>query len=82
MKLIEMIKRGYKLRAWFETKVRGESRIAVKLSKVTSRGERFYVVHSPHVGTILSDVEFTEPVLLKERGKYEKIKTYNSNKHK
>ena len=66
MKLQEMIEKGYKLRAWAAVKNRGEARIAVKLSKTTSRGERFYVVHSPQVETILSDVEFTEPVILKE----------------
>lgn len=66
MKLSELMKKGYKLRAWMMKRVRGECHIAVKLSKMTKRGERFYIVHSPHVETILSDVEFTEPVLLKE----------------
>jgi hypothetical protein len=61
-----MIDNGFKLRAWFVKKVRGESYIAVKLSKITARGERFYVAHSPQVETILSDVEFTEPLPLKD----------------
>jgi hypothetical protein len=66
MKLKEMIDKGYALRAWVMTGVHGERRIAVKLSKKTPRGDRFYVVHSPQVETVLSDVEFTEPVELKE----------------
>jgi hypothetical protein len=66
MKLKEMIDKGYTLRAWVMTGVHGERRIAVKLSKTFSFGERFYVVHSPQVETVLSDVEFTEPVELKE----------------
>ena len=65
MKLQEMINNNYKLRAWVMKKSRGEHYIAVKLFKITTRGERFYVVHSPQVETILSDVEFTEPILLK-----------------
>lgn len=67
MKLSELMKKGYKLRAWAMKKLHGERHIAVKLSKKNILGkERFYVVHSPQVETILSDVEFTEPVLLKE----------------
>ena len=62
MTLKTMIDKGYKLRAWMMKKSHGENYIIVKLSK---RG-RFYAVHSPQVETILSDVEFTEPVLLKE----------------
>jgi hypothetical protein len=65
MKIQEMIHKGFKLRAWMMKKSRGECRVVVKLSKKTIRGERYYVVHSPQVETILSDVEFTEPVLLK-----------------
>ena len=64
MKLQTMIKRGYKLRAWMIKKARGERRIVVKLSKMTKDGERFYVVHSPQVETVLADVEFTEPVMV------------------
>lgn len=64
MKLSEMIKKGYKLRAWAIKKARGERRVVVKLSRATKHGERFYVVHSPQVETILSDVEFTEPVMV------------------
>ena len=60
MTLKTMMEKGYKLRAWAMKKSHGENYIIVKLSK---RG-RFYVVHSPQVETILSDVEFTEPVLL------------------
>jgi hypothetical protein len=66
MKLKEMMQKGFKLRAWSMKKVRGECFIAVKLSKKTPAREWFYVAHSPQVETILSDVEFTEPVLLKE----------------
>jgi hypothetical protein len=62
MKLQTMIDNGFALRAWAMKRVRNEYHIAVKLSKMTKRGERFYIVHSPHVETILSDVEFTEPV--------------------
>ena len=65
MKLSEMIEKGYKLRAWYLRKAKGEERrVVVKLSKVTKRGERFYVVHSPQVETVLADVEFTEPVMV------------------
>ena len=63
MTLKTMIDKGYKLRAWVMKKSHGETHVAVKLSK---RG-RFYVAHSPQVETILSDVEFTEPVLLKQK---------------
>ena len=66
MTLKTMVDNGYKLRAWAMVKARGEHRITVKLSKMTSHGERFYAVHSPQVETILSEVEFTEPVLLKD----------------
>jgi hypothetical protein len=66
MKLQTMINNGYKLRAWALKRSRGERRVVVKLSKQTSRGERFYVAHSPQVETILSDVEFTAPILLKQ----------------
>ena len=66
MKLIEMIEQGFSPRAWAMKTIRGERRVIVKLSKKTTNGTRFYVVHSPHVETILSDVEFTEPVLVKE----------------
>ena len=69
MKLKEMIKKGYRLRGWALIQTREEKRITVKLSKSVSKKERFYVVHSPQVETILSDVEFTEPVLLKEGAK-------------
>ena len=62
MTLKTMMENGYKLRAWMIKKSRGENYVVVKLSR---RG-RFYVVHSPQVETILSDVEFTEPVLLRE----------------
>ena len=62
MKLQEMMDKGYTLRAWAIKRVRSESHVAVKLSKTTKRGERFYIVHSPQVETILSDVEFTEPI--------------------
>lgn len=65
MKLMEMIEQGFSLRAWAMKTIRGERRVVVKLSKKTTHGERFYVVHSPHVETILADVEFTEPILLK-----------------
>ena len=65
MKLQEMIKQGYGLRAWAMKTIRGERHVVVKLSKKITNGERFYVVHSPQVGTILSDVEFTDPTLLK-----------------
>lgn len=66
MTLRTIMNNGYKLRAWAIKKSRGEIRIAVKLSKITSRGERFYVAHSPQIDKILSDVEFTAPILLKE----------------
>ena len=68
MKLQEMIEKGYKLRAWTVQKAENNEirRIAVKLSKTVKGRERFYVVHSPQVATILSDVEFTEPVILKD----------------
>lgn len=69
MKLSEIMKKGYKLRAWAMIKApNSEDRhIAVKLSKKNVLGkEKYYVVHSPQIETILSDVEFTEPVLLKE----------------
>jgi hypothetical protein len=62
MTLKTMIEKGYKLCAWAMKKSRSENHIIVKLSK----HGRFYEVHSPQVGTILSEVEFTEPVLLKE----------------
>ena len=65
MTLKNLTDKGYKLRAWMIKKSRGERRVVVKLS----RYGRFYVVHSPQVETILSDVEFTEPVLLKEGAK-------------
>jgi hypothetical protein len=65
MKLEAMMEKGYKLRVWSISKTHGERRIAVKLSRTTSHGERFYMVHSPQVETILSDVEFTEPILIK-----------------
>lgn len=69
MKLTEMIEQGYDLRAWAMKTIRGERRVVVKLSKKTTNGLRYYVVHSPHVGTILADVEFTEPVRLKDVAK-------------
>ena len=63
MKLQELMDNGYVLRAWIMKRARGESRIVVKLGKKNKRGkELFYLVHSPHVETILSQVEFTEPV--------------------
>lgn len=64
MTLKEITKRGYKLRAWSLQQVRGERYIAIKLSRMTERGERFYEVHSPHLETALADVEFTVPELL------------------
>jgi len=61
MKLQEMINQGYALRGWALKTVRGERRVVVKLK----RHERTYVTHSPFVDTKLSDVEFTEPVMVK-----------------
>jgi hypothetical protein len=66
MKLQTMIEQGYNLRSWAYKTIRGERRVVVNLSKKWARGEKFYIVHSPHVDTILSDAEFTEPILLKE----------------
>jgi hypothetical protein len=66
MTLKTMIDNGYKLCAWTMRRARGENRVVVKLSKMTPRGERFYLVHSPQVETILSEVEFTEPVIIPE----------------
>ena len=64
MTLKEIVKRGYKLQAWTMRKSRGQHFIAIKLSRMTERGERFYEVHSPQVETVLADVEFTAPELL------------------
>ncbi len=77
MKLTEMIEQGFQPCAWAMQSFRGERYVTVKLSKTTTNGKRFYVVHSPQVETILADVEltiladveFTEPVLLKEVAK-------------
>ena len=66
MTLSTIMNKGYRLRAWTINKSRGERRIVVKLSKTVRGIERFYVVHSPQVETILSDVEFTEPVMILE----------------
>lgn len=61
MKLQEMIDQGYALRGWMLTSIRGERRTVVKLE----RGKKFYAAHSPAVDTAVSNVEFTEPILLK-----------------
>lgn len=61
MKLQELTDQGYALRAWMISTVRGERRIVLKLR----RNERVYLAHSPFVDTVLTDVEFTEPTLLK-----------------
>jgi hypothetical protein len=68
MTLKKLMDEGYALRAWALIKAANSNdrHIAVKLSKETPDGIRFYVVHSPHIETVLADVEFTEPVLLKE----------------
>jgi hypothetical protein len=66
MKLQTMIEQGYNLRSWMFKTIRGERRVAIKLSKKTTRGEKFYIVHSPHVEMELIYAEFTEPMLLKE----------------
>lgn len=64
MKLQTMIEQGYVLCSWAIKKARDERRVVLKLSKKTSRGEKFYVAHSPFTGANFADVEFTEPTLL------------------
>jgi len=59
-----MIEQGFTLRAWSVATNRGERRTALKLSKKTSRGERYYVAHAPYTGANFADVEFTDPILL------------------
>lgn len=61
MKLQELTDQGYKLRAWMIATIRGERRIVLKLK----RNKKLYVAHSPFVDTVVSDVEFTEPVGVK-----------------
>jgi len=58
MKLLELLDQGYKLRGWAMRTIRGEHRLIVKLE----RHDRVFVAHSPFVETVVSDVEFTEPV--------------------
>lgn len=67
MKLQEIMKQGYALKAWtIKNDPRGERRVVFKLSKKTSRGEKFYVTHTPDTGEVnLACMEFTSPVLLK-----------------
>lgn len=65
MKLQAMMEQGYRLCAWTISANRGERRVVLKLSKKTSRGEKFYVAHSPYRGSAVTGYEFTEPVLLK-----------------
>lgn len=58
MKLQELMDQGYALRGWMVTTIREERRIVLNLK----RNEKLYVAHSPFVDTVVSDVEFTEPV--------------------
>lgn len=65
MKLHEIMEQGFILRAWtVKRDTRGERRVVLKLSKKTSRGERFYAAHSPRLGVKLAYAEFTAPVLV------------------
>lgn len=65
MKLQEIMKQGYALKAWAVKTIRGERYVMVKLSKKTPHGEKFYVAHSPQLDVVLKNVEFTEPALIK-----------------
>ena len=72
MKLQEIMERGFVIRGWnIQNDPRGERRVVFKLSKKSTRGEKFYVAHTPQLDyaiehvSMLHDMEFTEPVLLK-----------------
>lgn len=61
MKLQELIKQGYVVSGWMRSTVRGECRVAVKLT----RRNKFYVVHAPYTDAPIINAEFTAPILVK-----------------
>lgn len=66
MKLQEIMQQGFSICGWnIKSDPRGERRVVFKFSKQTSHGKKFYVAHTPQLDTVLKNVEFTEPVLLK-----------------
>ncbi len=60
MKLLEILNKDYELRGWMLRMIRGERRVVLYLK----RDKKSYVAHSPFVDKKLSDVEFTEPILV------------------
>ena len=64
MKLQDIVNNGFTIQAWSMSGLAGRRHVVLKLSKKTSRGERFYVAHSPHIDTVLANVEFSAPVLV------------------
>lgn len=66
MRIEELMKSGYELRSWTVSKVRGEARIVLNLSRLSGRTKIYYYVSSCicSEGVKLNEAIFCDPVFL------------------